>query len=345
MTIMHWPPSIREQWFVAARTEQLRRKPLAICILALPLVVGRSAQGTVFAFEDRCPHRQVPLSAGTITEDGLQCPYHGWTFGTDGKCRAIPGMAPDQTTPSVGARAVACREVNGLIWVRLATPATAGNSNMAPPPSMTKPLANATALSWQSNWKTSAIDALENFLDPLHTHTIHPGLVRKNGKRKPVLAKFRQTNDGFTVDYHGQEEQSGLLYRLFESSRLSERAVFAGAASARIEYRYKNGSTIHITLHFTPETSTTTHVFAIMEVANRWSPKWALRLFAWPFLRKVARQDQDIVELQSANRLRFPAAAGVSTGLDLVRPYLSRLWEQDGHFSAEEFNHETVLYL
>lgn len=341
----NWPSSIREKWFVAARSEQVHRRPLGIRVLTLPLVLGRTAEGTPFAFEDRCPHRQVPLSAGTITQDGLQCPYHGWTFGADGKCRAVPGLAPDQAIPLIGAKTITCREINGLIWVRLATPVAGSTQNITPPSSMTTPLAGATSLSWQANWKTSVIDALENFLDPLHTHTIHPGLVRKNGDRKPVAATLRQTEDGFTVDYSGQEEQSGLLYRLFESSRLSERAVFAGAASARIEYRYKNGSVIHITLHFTPETLSSTHVFAKMEVANRWAPRWALRLFAWPFLRKVARQDQDIVELQTFNKLQFPRTAEVSTELDLVRPYLANLWEQGGDFSGDRFNREVILYL
>lgn len=343
--MMNWHPSIREKWFVVARSEQLRRRPLSMCVLTVPLVLGRTLEGAAFAFEDRCPHRQVPLSAGTITEDGLQCPYHGWIFGGDGKCRAVPGLAPDQPIPLIGAKTVACHEINGLIWVRLATPAAGNAQGLSPPASMTTPLPGATALAWQAKWKTSTVDALENFLDPLHTHTIHPGLVRKNGDRKPVKATLRKTEDGFTVNYSGQEEQNGLLYRLFESPRLSECAVFAGAASARIEYGYKNGSAIHITVHFTPETSSSTHVFATMEVANRWAPKWALRLFAWPLLRKVARQDQYIVELQAANMQRFPHTRQVSTGLDLVRPYLANLWQHGGEFSENEFNRETTLYL
>jgi phenylpropionate dioxygenase-like ring-hydroxylating dioxygenase large terminal subunit len=342
---MNWPASIREKWFVVARSERLRKRPVGITLLGLPLVLGRTEEGVAFAFEDRCPHRQIPLSAGRITKNGLQCPYHGWTFGADGKCRVLPGLAPAATVPQVSAKVIACKEMNGMIWARLAAPTAKSAQSDAPPSSMTNGLAGATALSWQAHWKTSAIDAIENFLDPLHTHTIHPGLVRRNGRRQPVSVTVRTTEDGFTVEYVGQEKQSGLLYRLFESTRISERAVFAGAASARIEYRYKNGSAINITLHFTPETPLTTHVFAVFEVANRWAPKWALRIFAWPFLNKVALQDQAIVELQSANQLRFSKTQGMSTGLDLVRPYLAMLWEQDDAFSQEAFEKNIILYL
>jgi phenylpropionate dioxygenase-like ring-hydroxylating dioxygenase large terminal subunit len=343
--VTNWPQTIREKWFVAARSEQLHRRPLSVSVLTLPLALGRTQQGNVFAFEDRCPHRHVPLSAGRITENGLQCIYHGWTFGADGKCRAIPGLAPDEPIPSIGVKTVECLEINGLIWVRLAK-ASAGNApDMAPPLSMTTPLVGATSLSWQTKWTASVIDALENFLDPLHTHTIHPGLVRKSGHRKPVSATIKQTEDGFIVEYGGQEQQSGLLYQLFESPRISECAVFAGAASAKIEYRYKNSSAINITLHFTPETLSTTHVFASIEVANRWAPKWALQLFAWPFLRKVMRQDQKIVELQSANKLRFVEIQGMSTQLDLVRPYLEKLWGGNNGSSLDTFEKTIKLHI
>jgi phenylpropionate dioxygenase-like ring-hydroxylating dioxygenase large terminal subunit len=37
--------------------------------------------------------RLAPLSEGRIhPELGLQCTYHGWTFGSDGACTSIPQM-------------------------------------------------------------------------------------------------------------------------------------------------------------------------------------------------------------------------------------------------------------
>lgn len=35
-------------------------------------------------------HRKVPLSEGRIEGGGLQCGYHGWIFGSDGRPTHIP---------------------------------------------------------------------------------------------------------------------------------------------------------------------------------------------------------------------------------------------------------------
>jgi len=318
-----WTPSIYGRWFVAARADRLHGKPLAVTVLDRPLVIARMADGTVCAFEDRCPHRQVPLSGGSIVAEGLRCPYHGWVFDAGGRCVKVPGLSADACLPAAGARPVTVQVVDGLVWVRLA----AGDA--APPRMITELEAGSRRFLEQMRWDANVVDAIENFLDPLHTHLIHPGLVRKDGVRRAMQVAASSTDEGFMIDYQGQEVQSGLLYRLFESPRSSERAHFAGAGAAQIEYRYQNGSVVRIILYFTPESATSTHVFTSMHVEQRWAPAWALRCFVWPFLRKVAQQDKAILEAQSANLQRFAPQRGVSTGLDLVRKRLEQIWEPE----------------
>jgi len=59
-----------------------------------PITLGRKREGSLFALRDICPHRAAPLSSGTIQDDSVECPYHGWRFGTDdGACR-ISGPPP-----------------------------------------------------------------------------------------------------------------------------------------------------------------------------------------------------------------------------------------------------------
>lgn len=335
-----WPPSIFGHWFVAARTDLVKNKPLAVTVLDRPLVLGRLESGEIFALEDRCPHRQVPLSQGRIVPQGIQCPYHGWMFEAGGRCIAIPGLPPDECLPKVGARAIAVKELYGLLWVRLSSEGDEG------PPKMLADLPiGSRRFLWQTSWGAYVVDAIENFLDPLHTHMIHPGLVRKDDARRPVRVNLSTTAEGFMLDYQGQPEQTGLLYRLFESPRTSERAHFAGAGSAQIEYKYLNGSVIRITLHFTPETTDRTHVFTTMHVENRWAPAWALRIFVWPFLKRVAQQDKRILELQTANMKRFPATRGVSTTLDIVRKNLEQIWEPEDTSEREEILNEVIVFM
>ena len=197
---------------------------------------------------------------------------------------------------------------------------------------------------WQRTGPAHVIDAMENFLDPLHTHSVHPGLVRRGGERQPVLATLSATDEGFAVDYRGQAEQSGLLYHLFESPRVCERAWFAAPGSAQIEYRYANGSEARITLHFTPRTVDSTEVFATLHVSGRWAPGWAVRCFVWPLLRRVGEQDRAMLSLQSANRRHFPGRGDASTALDLVRPALARFWNE-GQLPDPSDDHTTALML
>jgi hypothetical protein len=99
------------------------KKPLAVVCNGEALVLFRNAAGEAFALEDRCPHRRVPLSLGTVKPGGLQCGYHGWTFdGATGACSAIPNLRDtERVPPRYGARAYLVAEANGFVHVGLGT--------------------------------------------------------------------------------------------------------------------------------------------------------------------------------------------------------------------------------
>ncbi|MDH3763797.1 MAG: Rieske 2Fe-2S domain-containing protein, partial [Gammaproteobacteria bacterium] len=68
---------LEDYWYIACRSNNLRRKPLALTIMGQHLALFRSEAGTVAALQDRCAHRNAPLSQGKVCEESLQCPYHG----------------------------------------------------------------------------------------------------------------------------------------------------------------------------------------------------------------------------------------------------------------------------
>jgi phenylpropionate dioxygenase-like ring-hydroxylating dioxygenase large terminal subunit len=338
-----WSPALQRSWFVVARSRELGNRPLAVTLLDRPIVLARLATGELAALDDCCPHRQAPLSAGRLTPEGLQCAYHGWTFGADGHCTSLPGLGRQACKPVVRVTTMQVFEHEGLVWV---SPAVSGPSGPdALPAFMRKPRAGSCRFTWSTRWNARALDALENFLDPLHTHFIHRGLVRSDGDRQAVTATVVRSNGNLQIDYSGQQKQSGLLFRLFESRRDIERAHFSAAAagSAQLEYRYANGSALYFTLHFSPESENRTRVHGTLHVEGRWAPAWAVRLLAWPFLRQVALQDQRIVEAQCANRVRFLRSTGVSTELDLARPGLDEVWSSAGSSGGEAMRTVTVL--
>src|SRR6476661_1042124 len=89
-------------WYFAALSSDLKPGKLARHeLLGEPVLLGRSPKGEVFALRDICPHRAAPLSAGRFHEEAsgattVECPYHGWRFGADGACAAIPSLVDDQ---------------------------------------------------------------------------------------------------------------------------------------------------------------------------------------------------------------------------------------------------------
>ena len=81
--------------------------------------------GEVSAFPARCPHRLVPLSAGTVVDGRLSGPYHGWQFDGEGRCVSIPSLGPDGTEPPRADLPVPWAGEKRLGWVWLAPARTA----------------------------------------------------------------------------------------------------------------------------------------------------------------------------------------------------------------------------
>ena len=108
-------PFVRNQWYVAAYSAEIGRGLLARTILGEPLVLYRTTAGQPAALADRCVHRHFPLSESQLQGDTIVCGYHGFTYGADGRCVAVPGQQRIPRTARVGAYPVA--EQDSLVWV------------------------------------------------------------------------------------------------------------------------------------------------------------------------------------------------------------------------------------
>jgi nitrite reductase (NADH) small subunit len=56
------------------------------------IAVFRTATDTVFALDDRCPHKGGPLSQGIVFGDRVACPLHNWNI----ELASGNAIAPDQ---------------------------------------------------------------------------------------------------------------------------------------------------------------------------------------------------------------------------------------------------------
>jgi nitrite reductase/ring-hydroxylating ferredoxin subunit len=75
------------------------RGRLRVFVNGAERVLWRDAGGRLRLFDNRCPHRGMRLTFGFVRGDDLVCLYHGWRFGADGGCRAIPAH-PDLEPPA-----------------------------------------------------------------------------------------------------------------------------------------------------------------------------------------------------------------------------------------------------
>ncbi|NWG24671.1 MAG: aromatic ring-hydroxylating dioxygenase subunit alpha [Pseudorhodoplanes sp.] len=103
-------------WHPLAVAKDLKKgKTLGVSFAGDPIVLVRTESGKVFALEDRCSHRQMPLSCGVVAGEVVKCCYHAWSFNAEGRC-AIPYLPKDAQRPR-GVRPYPCREAYGLIFV------------------------------------------------------------------------------------------------------------------------------------------------------------------------------------------------------------------------------------
>jgi nitrite reductase/ring-hydroxylating ferredoxin subunit len=60
-------------------------------MLGRQLVAYRTTSGQPVIMDGRCSHFGADLAGGRVVGDAIQCPYHNWEYGPDGRCTRIPG--------------------------------------------------------------------------------------------------------------------------------------------------------------------------------------------------------------------------------------------------------------
>ena len=105
-----------DYWYPAAWSRELKAgKTFAASFAGEPIVLARPIDGPVFALEDRCAHRQVPLSKGVVDGCSIRCCYHGWRYDGSGRCVDVPYLGKGKL-PN-GVRSYPCFERDGIIFV------------------------------------------------------------------------------------------------------------------------------------------------------------------------------------------------------------------------------------
>jgi vanillate O-demethylase monooxygenase subunit len=117
---------LKNRWYAATRSDEIGNKPFARTLLNEPVVFYRDTSNNVVALEDRCVHRQAPLSLGVVKGDCLECIYHGFLYEASGKCVCVPSQ--DAIPPGAAVRAYPIIEKQGFVFIWMGDPAKADTS-------------------------------------------------------------------------------------------------------------------------------------------------------------------------------------------------------------------------
>jgi vanillate O-demethylase monooxygenase subunit len=194
--------ALRGVWHPVGYGADLGEAPRSATLLDERIVLWRDAAGAARALRDACVHRGTALSLGRVDGDTLVCPYHGWRYGTDGRCRHIPQLADPARVPSRAAvAAYACEERHGLLWVALEPP----RWPIPDIPEFADPRWKVVRTG-PFEWHAAASRQLENFTDFGHFAFVHEGLL--GDPSKAVVAPYDVAIDGHVVRYaYGRPDQ------------------------------------------------------------------------------------------------------------------------------------------
>ncbi|MDX1692143.1 MAG: aromatic ring-hydroxylating dioxygenase subunit alpha [Ketobacteraceae bacterium] len=325
--------ALREYWYVACTSEDLKvDKPHSSTILETRLVLWRNKQGEVSVLRDRCSHRNVFLSEGKVKKNCIKCPYHGWTFDSEGNCVNVPSEGENgKPFSNRKVERFPVIEQEGLVWVWM------GESKEPDPEKKPFPMPFYGVKGWKTYYMVTEFDngvthLAENFMDVPHTVFVHEGWFRDRTK-KLVKATVERTENSVLVTYDQTEDAIGFAERLLNPKKLPlyHTDNFYMPNNTRVDYVFGNNERgFVITSTSTPVSDFKSQVYTcisynlgiLQPTAKYWLP--------W-YTRQVIEQDVEIMANQGAS-LQEEEPDFKSTPADTLHLFIESLreWEESG---------------
>lgn len=330
-------PFVTDAWYVAAFADEVTRTPLARRVLGLPLVLLRRTDGGPMVLEDRCPHRSMPLSRGSVDGDTLVCAYHGARFGCDGVCIQVPSQPV--VPPGARVRALPAQQRGPLVWVWMGAAAP----DVEPPHPAWMDDAAWVASQQRLHLRASYVRLHENLLDLTHLSFLH---ARTFGTPDYASAPYETAID--EARGHFSLTRSVMPTRLppvwgrptglegVDAARIAS-STFVSPALHEVHVRFHACDrpaaeqpplairTAHIV---TPETATSTHYF-VRHARNFAQADEGITDFMHQQLLAAFQEDIDGLEAIESNLAAYPGGSAMEISFQADKPSLAmRRWLQ-----------------
>jgi phenylpropionate dioxygenase-like ring-hydroxylating dioxygenase large terminal subunit len=170
---------VKDCWYVAGLSHEFKPSVLtrhSICEQSI--VIWRTPEGKIAAFDNRCCHKRFPISEGRFIDGGLlECAYHGLCYDSAGKCVKIPAHPDGKIPPSARLQPYPVVEQDGLVWIWAGNPERAA---LFQPP-RTPEIGDAKV--WEAidsgpmPVPANSLLLIENLLDITHFYPLHDGNI------------------------------------------------------------------------------------------------------------------------------------------------------------------------
>ena len=197
----------RREWLCVGREEYIPAAGDYYCLDVLdePLLVVRGDDHRIRILSSVCRHRYMPVAEGRGNTKRFVCPYHAWTYATDGALVAAPYMRGSRRFDLQGCRLpeYRCESWCGFLFVNLDDDAPPLAPRFA---SMARQVANYRIdeqvevlhyeREWAGNWKLSAENSMEYYHHVgLHKDTVQEPTPAKNTYLPPPPADLSFTHE------------------------------------------------------------------------------------------------------------------------------------------------------
>jgi vanillate O-demethylase monooxygenase subunit len=333
---------IRNAWYVAAWGHEISQKPLGRRICDQPIVLFRDKANKVAALEDRCCHRGTPLTLGRITDQGIECGYHGLVFDATGRCVRIPGQA--RIPEGAQVRNYPVVEKDEFIWIWMGDAARADQSQIVDYPY------HNDHRKWPHKHEMYYIKAnymlmVDNLMDLTHLGYVHGSTIggnpiahveakMKTTRKETGLHYIRWLLDSEppptyvkAVGFKGRIDRWQEFEFVAPSSVLQWTGALDVGAGAYDQGNREGGFSLRIYHGLTPETETS--CFYFWSTANGYrqdDPAATEQLFRE--IGTAFQEDKTVVEGQQARLAELGESGLVDIATDGARIHMRRVVER-----------------
>lgn len=191
-------------WQVVGHVSELRNAGdyVTLDIMGERAFVMRGEDGVLRAFHNVCRHRAAAVVRGDTGNCGhaVRCFYHGWTYGLDGRLKAVPGEAsfPGLDKGRFGLKPLGFEVWQGFVFVRFAGSGPSVAERFRPYErelaayrcAEMEPLGGRWDVEIAVDWK----NVMDNYLEGYHVPVGHPGLFRLFGNDYEVEVQEGNVN-------------------------------------------------------------------------------------------------------------------------------------------------------